>query len=276
MPREIAFHSHSTVPEYAASHGCVRLSEHAAQLIHNNSVVGSTEVIVDGVWTPPPTSPLDKSIAVPEPIVDSQMSVDKALTALHPDCPRHIRDRQEIVDVVYYSFDSCLHRGQVLIDRELADDIRYIFGIARSVKFPIASVIPIASSRFRKDGRWDDQLSMQANNTSAFNYRETTSGEKLSDHALGWAIDINPVQNPYINGDIIQPQGANYNPLAPGTLTAESPVVQAFLDLGWQWGGDWRHQKDYQHFAKPISVRAVDYDIDTEVHRQQANRLDGN
>ncbi|MEX2307108.1 MAG: L,D-transpeptidase [Pirellulales bacterium] len=54
--RTIGFHSHWEIPAYPASHGCVRLSEHAAQLIHNNAIIGKTEVIVDGTWTRPPTA----------------------------------------------------------------------------------------------------------------------------------------------------------------------------------------------------------------------------
>lgn len=220
-------------------------------------------------------TPSDSSATVDlESLVDTLVTRDNAPEGLNPSCPQHIREQQELVDVVFYSFDGYLHRGQLLIDRELTKDIQYVFKIARDNRFPIASVIPIAHPGFRRDGRWDDLLSMQANNTSAFNYRQTTSGEMLSDHALGRAIDINPIQNPYINGDAIQPHGAIYDPSAPGTLTVESPVVRAFLDLGWQWGGHWRQQKDYQHFAKPASVRAVDYDVDAEVHRQQANRVD--
>ena len=273
--REIALHSHSNIPDFPASHGCVRLSQHAAQLIHNNSIVGQTRVIVGGTWTPPPTSPSDDLIANRLAIVDSDMILADALEGLPPACPQRIRERQKLLDVVYYSFDGRLHRGQIVIDRELADDIQYVFRITLSQRFPIESVIPVAHSRFRQDGRWDDQLSMRANNTSAFNYRDTTSGQMLSDHALGRAIDINPVQNPYINGDNVLPRNASYDPSAPGTLTRESVVVQAFLDLGWQWGGQWRHQKDYQHFAKPSSVPPMDYDVDAKVHRQQANRLDG-
>ena len=51
MPRAIAIHAHPNIPNYPASSGCVRLEEHAAKLIHNNSIAGVTQVIVDGTWT---------------------------------------------------------------------------------------------------------------------------------------------------------------------------------------------------------------------------------
>ena len=69
-------------------------------------------------------------------------------------------------------------------------------------------------------------------------------------HAYGYAIDINPVQNPYIKGKAVFPPGAVYNTHKPGTLTYYSPIVKAFIRLGWTWGGNWNSLKDYQHFEK--------------------------
>ena len=92
---------------------------------------------------------------------------------------------------------------------------------------------------------------MAANNTSAFNYRTIAGTVRLSNHASGRAIDINPRQNPYIKGQVVQPPGAKYEPNAEGTLTEEHPVVRAFLKLGWAWGGHWTTTQDYQHLEKP-------------------------
>jgi hypothetical protein len=93
---------------------------------------------------------------------------------------------------------------------------------------------------------------MLCNNTSAFNYRKVTGGKVLSMHAYGYAIDINPVQNPYIKGRVVLPEGAIYKPYRPGTLTRSSPVVMEFIRLGWTWGGSWKSLKDYQHFEKVL------------------------
>ena len=98
----------------------------------------------------------------------------------------------------------------------------------------------------------DDQ-SMLADNTSAFNYRTATGSKHLSMHAYGFAIDINPAQNPYIKGNIVLPPGAVYDTAKPGTLGANSPIVKTFKRLGWTWGGDWKSLKDYQHFEKALS-----------------------
>jgi hypothetical protein len=94
---------------------------------------------------------------------------------------------------------------------------------------------------------------MLANNTSAFNYRKVTGGKYLSRHAYGFAIDINPVQNPYIKGRIVLPPNAVYDTSKPGTLACDSLVVTTFIRLGWTWGGNWKSLKDYQHFEKVLS-----------------------
>jgi len=180
------------------------------------------------------------------PIIDSDMSLPEAL---RKESPPEFKARQRLVDVVYYSFDGKIHKGQLVIDGRLVEDIREVFRVALEYKFPIGSVIPISHDRFFKNGKWnEDDLSMLANNTSAFNYRVVTGGKSLSKHAYGFAIDINPLQNPYIKGKTVLPPNAVYDTLKPGTLVYDSPVVKTFIRLGWTWGGKWKSLKDYQHF----------------------------
>jgi hypothetical protein len=186
------------------------------------------------------------------PIIDSNMTEKEAFEGLDPNCPDEIRKRQRLITVKYYSMDKQVHQGQLVIDRELTKDVKKIFALALKLRFPIYSVIPISDKRFRKDGRWDDELSMEASNTSAFNYREVTGGGRLSNHAYGRAIDINTFLNPYIKGDIVLPHGATYDPKREGTFTADNPMVREFLRLGWAWGGNWASPIDYQHFEKPL------------------------
>jgi len=183
-------------------------------------------------------------------IVDSDMVREEAMRNLDPRCPPAIKNRQRIIDVLYYSFDNDVHKGQLVIDERLVEDIREVFRVALEFKFPFAWVLPISNEQFLEGGRWSDDLSMAANNTSAFNYREKTGGGTLSKHAYGFAIDINPQLNPYIKGDVVFPPGSVYNIDQPGTLSEGHPVVQAFLNLGWEWGGRWESLKDYQHFEK--------------------------
>lgn len=186
------------------------------------------------------------------PIIDSNMSSQEAFDGLNPKCPEEIRKRQRLITVEYYSMDSLVHQGQLVIDKDLENDVKKVFALALLERFPIYSVIPISDKRFRKENRWDDELSMEANNTSSFNYREITGGGQLSNHATGRAIDINTFLNPYIKGKIILPHGATYDPKIAGTFTAESPIVREFLRLGWTWGGNWTSPIDYQHFEKPL------------------------
>ena len=98
---------------------------------------------------------------------------------------------------------------------------------------------------------------MAANNTSAFNYRQISgSSGKLSLHAYGVAVDINPRQNPYVRGKTVLPAaGSEFldrRRLQPGMIQAGDVVYQAFVKRGWRWGGDWTSLKDYQHFEKPL------------------------
>ncbi len=192
----------------------------------------------------PPAGTLD------DPIVDSDITLAQALEKY---APPEFKKRQKLIEVLYYSFDGKIHRGQLVIDERLVEDIQEVFAVALKTKFPIQSVIPVSHPRFYNNGAWnDDDQSMMSNNTSAFNYRKVTGGIKLSKHAYGYAIDINPVQNPYIKNDIILPPGAIYDITKPGTLTSDSPLVKEFLRLGWTWGGNWQSLKDYQHFEKVL------------------------
>jgi peptidoglycan L-alanyl-D-glutamate endopeptidase CwlK len=190
------------------------------------------------------------------PIIDSQMTEQQAFDGLDPKCPDEIRKRQRLITLKYYSFDKQIHQGQLVIDKDLVRDIKKVFQAALEQKFPIQSVIPISDPRFRKNGRWDDDLSMIANNTSCFNYRNVTGGTTLSNHATGRAVDINTVQNPYYKGQIKLPPNGNYDPKVEGTFTADSPLVKLFQQLGWIWGGTWKSPTDYQHFEKPLPKAA--------------------
>jgi len=100
----------------------------------------------------------------------------------------------------------------------------------------------------------DDMTSMQDDNTSAFNCRVIAGTNRLSRHAYGLAIDVNPLYNPYVKGDVIQPpEGAAYLDRSrdvKGMIHAEDICRREFMVRGWDWGGDWESRKDYQHFEK--------------------------
>jgi peptidoglycan LD-endopeptidase CwlK len=173
---------------------------------------------------------------------DSNVSLDEALSGI--DIPPRIKSLLTIVNVYYYSFDGRLHRGQIVINKYLAKDIEDIFSLIKERKFPVKKVVPV----FKYN--WNDIASMEDNNTSAFNYRIVKGTKKLSEHAKGRAIDINPGQNPQVKNGLITPKGSLYRINLPGTISDTSFIVKFFLGKGWRWGGDWKHLKDYQHFEK--------------------------
>ena len=188
---------------------------------------------------------------IQNPIIDSNITLSKALRKF---APLKFKARQRMIGVLYYSFDGKVHKGQIVIEQRLVKDVREVFRVILNSGFPVQSVIPISDDRFFKNGEWNsDDQSMLSNNTSGFNYRTVTGGKKLSKHSYGFAIDINPVQNPYFKGKVVLPEGAIYNPSKPGTLTSDCVVVKTFIRLGWDWGGNWKSLKDYQHFEKVLN-----------------------
>lgn len=177
------------------------------------------------------------------PIIDSQMTFAEATKGT--EAPKALLDSLRLLDVEYYSFDKKLHKGQILVHKLIKDEVIIFFDKAKSMRFPIHSVIPIV-----KFG-WSDEKSMEANNSSAFNFRKVEGSDKYSNHAYGLAIDINPFNNPviYSNGRI-SPQGAEYKEDGEGVFTADHPLVKGMKRQGFRWGGDWTTLKDYHHFDK--------------------------
>jgi len=164
-------------------------------------------------------------------------------------------DDLRILNVTYVGFDGRRRAGELVCHYQVAGDLLEIFKELYEAEFPIGRV------RLVDEYGADDVLSMDDNNTSAFNYRKISGSAKLSRHAYGLAIDINPVQNPYVEsaGDIVQPEaGRAYldrGNARPGMIVPGNPAHKAFISRGWTWGGDWKNQKDYQHFQKDIIIQ---------------------
>jgi hypothetical protein len=181
----------------------------------------------------------------------TDLTFSESIDGVSEECPQWILDNQVLIDVVYYGFDGQIHRGQLVADARVAGDLQEVFMLMLDIRFPLESVVPISQLD------WDDFESMRQNNTSAFNYRNVPFSDRLSRHAYGLAIDINPVQNPYYTGLQVFPEGAVYDTTTSGTLYDGHPVVHIFRTLGWRWGGDWR-EKDYQHFDKQLEEVILD------------------
>ncbi|HEX4906919.1 MAG TPA: M15 family metallopeptidase [Acidimicrobiales bacterium] len=150
--------------------------------------------------------------------------------------------------VSHWSFEGSVRQGELVVHADVADDIVQVFRALFDARFPIErmELVDVYGG--------DDTRSMDANNTSAFNCRPATGSSRWSEHAYGRAIDINPVQNPYVphRGPVQPSAGSAFVDRSPsvGVITADGPVVGAFAAIGWEWGGSWSSAKDYQHFSE--------------------------
>lgn len=157
------------------------------------------------------------------------------------------------IKLKYYDFEGNVHEdGELIVNEKLAGEVTQIFYELYKSKYPFASIRLVDD--YGEPG--DDNLSMSANNTSAFNYRYVTGTETLSLHSYGDAIDVNPKLNPYIDEGRISPvNGAEYADRSlhlPGMIDHDDLCYQLFTEQGWKWGGDWDGYKDYQHFSKNV------------------------
>lgn len=157
------------------------------------------------------------------------------------------------LQVLHIGFDGEEHVGELIVNKAVAEDILDIFYTLYENHYPIERMELV------DEYGGDDEKSMQANNTSAFNYRTVEGSDKLSNHSYGTAIDINPFYNPcvrtYADGstksfpegsDIYADRSADF----PHKIDKDDLCYQLFTEHGFRWGGNWNSLKDYQHFDK--------------------------
>ncbi|MBQ3710660.1 MAG: M15 family metallopeptidase [Bacteroidales bacterium] len=158
-------------------------------------------------------------------------------------------DELRYLTVFHYDFDGNIQQGELVCNKAIASDLLYIFRALFIREYPICSI------RLIDDFDADDEASMQANNTSCFNYRRVPGTKSLSKHAFGMAVDINPLQNPYIQGSKVHPRTAeeyvDRNRVFPHKIDENDYCTEVFESYGFRWGGRWSRSKDYQHFYKP-------------------------
>ena len=158
------------------------------------------------------------------------------------------RDQLRYLRVLHKDFngDTCI--GEIVCNRDIAEDLIYIFRELYKADYPIEKI------RLVDDYDGDDELSMEDNNTSCFNFRPVAGTGHLSKHAYGRAIDINPLYNPYITssgytpvnaGDYVDRSAEN-----PYKIDEEDLCYRLFRERGFIWGGSGNSVKDYQHFQK--------------------------
>ena len=167
----------------------------------------------------------------------------------HPGCPVHLRALR-LVTLRYWGFDRRAHRGRLVVHRDVAEKVVGIFRRIYQASFPIRQM------RLVDYYGADDRTSMEHDNTSAFNCRWRAGQPGVwSQHAYGRAIDVNPVENPYVwSGGVSPWNGAPFvdrSHRRRGMIFHGDAVWWAFRSRSWEWGGDWTASvKDYQHFSR--------------------------
>ncbi len=162
-------------------------------------------------------------------------------------CPVSPQDLR-LIRLSHRDFAGANRTGELVVHADQVPRLLKVFARLHEGRFPIARMVRVDVFG------GSDGASMDANNTSAFNCRRVTGGTDWSEHAYGRAVDINPVQNPYVSGSTVLPTaGRAYldrGNRRPGMIGSGDPVVQSFAAEQWAWGGAWSSSRDYQHFSR--------------------------
>lgn len=161
------------------------------------------------------------------------------------------RNNLRYMKVLHVTRNGSVRTGELICHESIAQDLLDIFKELYKARYVIERVELIDKYNA------SDERSMEANNTSCFNYRTMTGSNKVSKHGYGMAIDINPLYNPYIKGNKVEPaSGRKYafnrekrNDI-PMKIDRNDLCYKLFIKHGFSWGGAWRSVKDYQHFEK--------------------------
>ncbi len=196
----------------------------------------------------PPSQPFTAAIHPLSPDVCARVT-NKSWRDV-PRCPRHAD--LAYLDIAHVTMDGGVARGELIVAAALAPRAVELFRRLYALGFPIRQM------KLVDDYDASDDASMAADNSSAFNFRVIAGTDLLSQHALGRAIDINPVENPWRKPDRILPKAgeafADRTHVRPGMIVRPGPVVAALDELGWEWGGDWMHAFDDHHivWSRPL------------------------
>ncbi|HKP19443.1 MAG TPA: M15 family metallopeptidase [Gaiellaceae bacterium] len=164
-----------------------------------------------------------------------------------PGCPVPLSDLR-LITLTYRGFDGRAHAGRLVAHGDAAADLVAVFRRLYAAGFPIRRMELVD----RYGG--DDFRSIEADNTSAFNCRAATGSTRWSEHAYGRAIDVNPIENPYVSAGRTSHSGSrpylDRSRRRPGTAYEAGTLVEGFRAVGWGWGGGWVGSvRDYQHFS---------------------------
>ncbi len=180
------------------------------------------------------------------PVSQSQRSAMLSTGSWHEGCPVAIGDLR-VLSLSFWGFDGGVHTGQLMVNADVATPVVQAFRLMFNAQYPIRRMELVENFSA------DDEQSMLADNTSAYNCRGVPGSTAWSQHAYGRAVDLNPFENPEVrNGAVDPPEAARYTNRSltdVGVIHPNDTAVRAFASIGWYWGGDWTALKDYQHFS---------------------------
>ena len=163
-----------------------------------------------------------------------------------PGCPVALRDLR-LLTFSHWRFGGKARIGRLIVHEDVAPDVLRVLRTLYGARFPFRWIVPVdvyGASDFR---------SIEADNASAFNCRFVEGTRRWSEHAYGRAIDVNPIENPYVSGGQTSHSASvpyiERRRRRPGTAYEGGVLVRAFDAIGWGWGGRWTSVKDYQHFS---------------------------
>lgn len=157
-------------------------------------------------------------------------------------------DELSYVTASFVGFDANPHTGELIVHANVAEQVVEVLQRLFEAGFPIEEMRVIRADELELPPTGD------GNTTTAFVCRPAVGSTSWSQHAYGLAIDINPFHNPYHRGDLVLPELASAyldrSDVRPGMVLADGPVVAAFADIGWGWGGNWSGLVDPMHFSE--------------------------
>jgi len=192
-----------------------------------------------------PRAPLPEFRAVVR-VLSAQERDDMTPSVWRRGCPVGLAALRH-VSLPFVGFDGRPRRGALVVHNSAARDVVTVFRRLYAARFPIRRMRPIQAYG------GDDFASIEADNTSAFNCRAATGSSRWSEHAYGRAIDLDPLENPYVSGGRTSHRASvpylDRADVRPGMAVEGGVAVRAFDAVGWGWGGRWSGIKDYQHFS---------------------------
>ncbi len=223
-------------------------SQIAEEIMNNRELSASTEIDVSNLSEGDIDRMFYSELITDEILARIQGKSFKENSRIQPEDLRYLR-------MLYVDIDGRTHIGEMIVNQKIAVDVLEIFRELYRQSYPIERMVLV------DEYQADDEQSMSANNTSAFNYRTIENTDTLSLHSLGLAVDVNPLYNPYIytlkdGTEICSPKpGSRYADRTKDfdyKIDKEDLAYKLFTEHGFTWGGEWDHSKDYQHFEKQL------------------------